>query len=553
MKTIAKIPVLLRPSHFPRSKRRGSVLLTAMIFSIILAVILVSAIKLSRNSLTLAHRTYFADAAANLTETALEEAVWSFNQMGASTGSTAINAAWNGTGGAWTLGNTVTDVYISSNGSGYTSAPTVTFSGGGGTGATGTATISSYYAMISGVDTLLTGVTGVTITNPGSGYTSAPAITFSGGGGTLAGAVARLAATRTFTFNNLDQNATGVVKVWVAGYDGTAQLPVIVAQSTITPFDGPVIQKYIKVILSKNGVLVKGVVAKNGINWNGHPLSDSFKSSTTPGVPPFAAYDPNNPRPNTILASLNGPTVDLANGTVNGNVMAGPGVTVTGGTISGQTIGNFTYNFAYPTVPVNSGATSGVSLGSAIPTTLPRGGDLPNGGTYYYYVSNATIGDVTITPGTKVVIVGINTNMVTGFKVPSLGVAVGNATIYMDGPITLSGNDNINKITSPNTSWAGALNIYTTTPGTITMSGNATFCGSLFAPNAALVGNGGGNNSEDLSGSFVVNSITSNGHMSFHFDENLSAQAPAKPWSLGLWTELQTQADRQRYAAKFNF
>ena len=52
--------------------------------------------------------------------------------------------------------------------SGYTTAPTVTFSGGGGTGASATATIDA-----SGQ------VTGITITNGGSGYTSAPTVTIS--------------------------------------------------------------------------------------------------------------------------------------------------------------------------------------------------------------------------------------------------------------------------------------------------------------------------------------------------------------------------------------
>ncbi len=71
------------------------------------------------------------------------------------------------------VGNyTVTSVTLNSRGSGYTSAPNVTFSGGGGTGAVGIATISG------GV------VTSVLITNFGSGYTSAPTVTFSGGGAT---------------------------------------------------------------------------------------------------------------------------------------------------------------------------------------------------------------------------------------------------------------------------------------------------------------------------------------------------------------------------------
>ncbi|HEX2852099.1 MAG TPA: hypothetical protein VHO24_02590 [Opitutaceae bacterium] len=574
-----------RPASFIESRRRqptrGSVLITSLIFALIIAITLVSYLKLATQSLKLSHRTFFADAADNLAEVGLEEAVWSFNQLGASTSSTAIAAAWSG----WTLGNTIADAYVSSAGSGYTSAPTVTISGGGGSGALATATITTYYQVVGGVLTAFTGVTNINITNPGTGYTSAPTITLSGGGGTLAAATARLAATRTFTFSNLDQKATGVVKVWVAGYDGTAVVPIVVAKATITPQEGPPIQKFVKVILSKNGVLPKGVVAKNGINWNGRPFADSFVSSGTPGVPPLADYDITAARANTTLASLNGPQIDLSNGTVSGNVMTGPGVTVTGhGTITGAQIGNFTYNFAMPTYP----STAGYSLGSTLPAVLPRpevrsgattlvtaaepasgrpavysGGTLVSAadapaadGYYYYYVNGATIGDLTITAGKKVVIVGTgNTNMVSGLKIPSDNspAEVGSLKIYMDGGISLAGNDKINRIASPNASWAGALEVYTTTTSALTFSGNAAFVGCIFAPNASLVGNGGGHEEQDLIGSFVVGSITSNGHMTFHYDEGLGSTPNPKPWGLALWTELYDAADRALYAPKLAF
>src|SRR5262249_24584314 len=64
----------------------------------------------------------------------------------------------------------VSGVTLSNGGSGYTSAPTVTFSApqqAGGIRATGTATI------VNGV------VTGVTITDRGTGYTAVPTVTFS--------------------------------------------------------------------------------------------------------------------------------------------------------------------------------------------------------------------------------------------------------------------------------------------------------------------------------------------------------------------------------------
>jgi len=80
--------------------------------------------------------------------------------------------------------NAVESIIVTTGGTGYTSAPTVGFTGGGGgSGAAATATVSN------GV------VVAITVTNPGSGYTSAPTVTFSGGSGSDAAATAILAAT----------------------------------------------------------------------------------------------------------------------------------------------------------------------------------------------------------------------------------------------------------------------------------------------------------------------------------------------------------------------
>jgi hypothetical protein len=64
----------------------------------------------------------------------------------------------------------VASVAVDVAGTGYTTAPTVAFSGGGGTGATATATV------VAGE------VTAITVTNAGTGYTSAPTVTLTGVG-----------------------------------------------------------------------------------------------------------------------------------------------------------------------------------------------------------------------------------------------------------------------------------------------------------------------------------------------------------------------------------
>jgi hypothetical protein len=78
------------------------------------------------------------------------------------------------------VGTGVAYCTVTAGGAGYTSTPAVNFSGGGGAGAAGTAIVSA-----AGV------VTGIRMTSLGSGYTSAPAVAITGGGGAGATATAQ--------------------------------------------------------------------------------------------------------------------------------------------------------------------------------------------------------------------------------------------------------------------------------------------------------------------------------------------------------------------------
>jgi len=93
-----------------------------------------------------------------------------------------------------TVSGPVTSLTLTNAGSGYTSAPTVTITGGGGYGATAHAVVgtvpstSQYQTVIA-----------VVLDEPGQGYTSAPTLVFSGGGGSNA------AATATVTYSFVTQ------------------------------------------------------------------------------------------------------------------------------------------------------------------------------------------------------------------------------------------------------------------------------------------------------------------------------------------------------------
>ena len=69
---------------------------------------------------------------------------------------------------------TIKHISIDVGGTGYSSAPTITISGGGGSNATATATVSGG------------AITAISITNAGTGYTSNPTVSISGGGGSNA-------------------------------------------------------------------------------------------------------------------------------------------------------------------------------------------------------------------------------------------------------------------------------------------------------------------------------------------------------------------------------
>jgi FtsP/CotA-like multicopper oxidase with cupredoxin domain len=137
-----------------------------------------------------------------------------------------------GTGATATAIGGVTAITLGAGGSGYLT-PVVDITGGGGTGAAATATVSG------GV------ITGFAITNPGTGYTSAPSVTItdSTGPGTSATATATLIIT-SFTVTAPGSGYTSVPTVGItdsagglgAGATATAAVSIII--TAITPGTG---------------------------------------------------------------------------------------------------------------------------------------------------------------------------------------------------------------------------------------------------------------------------------------------------------------------------
>jgi hypothetical protein len=166
--------------------------------------------------LPLATSSAAATAAATISGGAVTAAAVTGAGVGYLSAPTVTFSGGGGSGATATAaisGGAVIAAAVTAGGSGYTSAPTVAFSGGGGSGAAGKAVLTG------------NAVTGITITAGGSGYTSAPTIALTGGGGTGATATATVSggSVTGITVTNGGSGYTSAPTVAIVG--GGSQLP----------------------------------------------------------------------------------------------------------------------------------------------------------------------------------------------------------------------------------------------------------------------------------------------------------------------------------------
>ena len=169
--------------------------------------------------------------------------------------------------------NSVASATVTAGGSGYSSAPTVTFSAPGvGITATGTATVSGG------------AVTAITITNAGNGYTSAPTITFSGGGGSGAAATAVLASDWAYKDNFSTAPLSSFNTLLKGGSQDELHIIVIDEDGLFTGTRGTVLEKFegLSKASDAQGLDGESIYYKDVINeqskyiyWTDHPAGDS--------------------------------------------------------------------------------------------------------------------------------------------------------------------------------------------------------------------------------------------------------------------------------------
>lgn len=148
-----------------------------------------------------------------------------------------------------------------------------------------------------------------------------------------------------------------------------------------------------------------------------------------------------------------------------------------------------------------------------------------------YYLSGINNADVLVRGNARLHVAGSVSE--SGGKAISV-TSSGTLQMWVSGDIRLSGQAAINA-----TGDSLRLSVYGLPSCTsATFSGNATWTGTLYAPQAELGFNGGGADVVDFIGAAIVGSAQLNGHFSFHYDENLGRNGPSSSFVIDSWAEL---------------
>lgn len=334
---------------------------------------------------------------------------------------------------------------------------------------------------------------------------------------------------------SLGNGRIGSVKVYSSVLDESA--PIVFAEGLVTSHYGNT-SKQIRMDLSRKGLFVNGLTAKDTIDWSGNNVSvDSYHSGS-------GDYDPNtNRKDNGSVASLSiiDGAVSPGNGDIWGYVATGGGAPTFGpnGTLLGDDSPNgidvdpnrIAYDFYSDFPDVSAPATSGFL------TTIPANGTIgiPSASTPTYYsvanYSNKNNETLTI-DGPVVFVVSGDWSTKGTIEVTTNG----SVEIYIAGDLDISGNGTVNMTNVPSSIVIFGTN--TVTNGqTLKISGNGAIKAAIYAPNASLEMKGGGN-SGTFMGAAVANKIRMTGNSNFHYDEALADYGADNSYRIERWREL---------------
>jgi len=322
--------------------------------------------------------------------------------------------------------------------------------------------------------------------------------------------------------------------------------PTIIATGyTQVPIVSRPIARTIQVTTSIKPLLNSTMVAISNVTLVGTKLTVDSYDSTDPNHSTNGLYNAATRLAGGDVASLFG-VINFQNATIYGHLETGPNgsYSVNSGTAGdlnwtgpGVESGWWLQDFNMDVPDIQPPFTFGLSI------PLPVSGN----GTNTYTLTNGSYyvnGDLTFGNNELLYISGNAALYVTGsFKMKNnnqtfLQVAPGGSLkLYVGstaGPATTIALTQVN-----NQGMADTLAVYglpTTT--SVSWNGNATFVGTVYAPEAAFSLGGGGNSTFDFSGAVTAYTISLNGHFNFHYDQKLKRLGPSSGFTVTSWREL---------------
>ena len=282
------------------------------------------------------------------------------------------------------------------------------------------------------------------------------------------------------------------------------------------PITGDFIRRTVQVTAQREALFSKGMISMTFIDLNGNGLIvDSYNShnpnQSLNGL--WTGYSGTN----GDVAAVDG-LVDIGNHTIDGNLYLGPNSSYSlgpNGQITGTVYNDWNMQFGDANLPqVDSG---GMTLATPWPNApgTTSSHTFTNSG-YYTIRDNGTI---TVNPGVKVILDVKQTSYTPTMTIMGGTTNSGTLVMYQEsGSVTLGGSGSAGATDGrpENFAYFGLSGVTS-----ITYGGNATFVGTIYAPEADFTQSGGGKNNIDFIGSLVVKSITVNGHFGLHYDTSL--------------------------------
>jgi hypothetical protein len=485
------------------NSQRGSVLIVAAIVAAIVAIALTSYLQLARNSMKLADRSFCFNAAMNLVDIGMEQALWNLNNSNWS------NNDWHSR-------------------SGYSNQYEATFP-----------QPNQYYFLQQGVKGQvkvwadLSGsiphiVTRAIVTlGDGTILTKEAEIYAHGSSYFANGLVAK--NTITFSGNNAGSDS------WNSDPDNNPSTPAIPFSSSIARDHAEVGSTSVQVdSVSVSNADVYGYVAVGGNTTD--DISVGPRGLVGPYGTQLGTIDTSHVTYDFTTSFPDATNPDSSTITQSYMIAAIAGDT-TLPRAGDSASANGTYYYYAPSISL-SGSIIGLQIGSNQKVAI--------------IVTNTTGTTVSVSGSHAGIIIpaGSSLAMYTSGDVSITGNGV------LNGTYTADTNGNVTSGT-PNQPINFAL--YGTRPTAspqtyqdIKIAGNGVLSGVVYAPNASLEMKGGGNSGQVL-GAAVANTVRITGNSIFHYDESLANANSSNLWKLTKWCELASAADRAAYASELNF